>query len=293
MGTAVLFLGESCSSLPQQPRTPVALAVSLSGASMQRVTPPPMTAPANESPESPDSGGSHGAHGITPTPREAAPRSSDEAAVRYWGAIYAYIRQSGRRDEEARELTQGFIADVLLGRNLLGRLDEKRGQFRTLLLSAVRNYLADVYRFNHAARRHPSDGRVVRSDDLANDALPDRQNPAPESAFHRAWISMLIRDAAEAMRAECVAHGRDMQWDIFESRILRPMLEGAPPPSYESLMERWNLTALSQVSNTIVSMRRSFAAHLVQGVGATVDTSPAGARGELRELMSLLEGRIQ
>ncbi|MEY4810262.1 MAG: hypothetical protein RI986_600, partial [Planctomycetota bacterium] len=47
------------------------------------------------------------------------------------------------------------------------------------------------------------------------------------------------------------------------------------------------------VSNTIVSMRRSFAAHLVQGVGATVDTSPAGARGELRELMSLLEGRTQ
>ena len=277
MGTAVLFLEESCLLGLQMRRTPVALAVSLSGASMQRVTDPPMTAPSNES----------------PTPREAAPRSSDEAAIRYWGAIYAYIRQSGRRDDEARELTQGFIADVLLGRNLLGRLDEKRGQFRTLLLSAVRNYLADVYRFNHAARRHPSDGRVIHSDDLANDALPDRQNPAPESAFHRAWITMLIRDAAEAMRTECVANGRDMQWDIFESRILRPMLEGAPPPSYESLMERWNLTALSQVSNTIVSMRRSFAAHLVQGVGATVDTSPAGARGELRELMSLLEGRMQ
>ena len=144
MGTAVLFLEESRLLLLQLRRTPVALAVSLSGASMQRVTDPPMTAPSNES----------------PTPREAAPRSSDEAAVRYWGAIYAYIRQSGRRDEEARELTQGFIADVLLGRNLLGRLDEKRGQFRTLLLSAVRNYLADVYRFNHPAcssapRPHP------------------------------------------------------------------------------------------------------------------------------------------
>jgi hypothetical protein len=150
-----------------------------------------------------------------------------------------------------------------------------------------------VYRFNHAARRHPGDGRTIRGDDGSQDALPDVQNPAPESAFHRAWISMLIRDAADALRAECNASGRDMQWDIFESRILRPMLEGAMPPSYESLMARWNLTAPSQVSNTIVSMRRLFAAHLVQGVGATVDTSPAGARGELRELMSLLEGRMQ
>ncbi|MEI6475018.1 MAG: hypothetical protein WCO75_06460 [Planctomycetota bacterium] len=251
-----------------------------------------MTEPSHESSESHDSHGAHGAPDAVRTEREMAPRTSDEAAVRYWGSIYAYIRQSGRRDEEARELTQGFIADVLLGRNLLGRLDEKRGQFRTLLLSAVRNYLADVYRFNHAARRHPGDGRIVHSDDGSNDTLPDRQSPAPESAFHRAWISMLIRDASDAMRAECIANQRDMQWDVFESRILRPMLEGAPPPSYESLMARWNLTALSQVSNTIVSMRRLFASHLVRGVSATVDTSPAGARGELRELLSLLEGRM-
>lgn len=265
---------------------------------MQPVPKHQMTAPPNEAHESNDSHGAHGSHGANGSPdaaraeREIAPRTSDEAAVRYWGSIYAYIRQSGRRDEEARELTQGFIADVLLGRNLLGRLDENRGQFRTLLLSAVRNYLADVYRFNHAARRHPGEGRVIHNDDGSNDALPDRQNPAPESAFHRAWISMLIRDAAKAMHAECTANKRDMQWGIFESRILRPMLEGAPPPSYESLMARWDLTALSQVSNTIVSMRRMFAAHLVRGVSATVDTSPAGARGELRELLALLEGRM-
>jgi hypothetical protein len=84
-----------------------------------------------------------------------------------------------------------------------------------------------------------------------------------------------------------------MAWDLFESRILRPMLEGAPAPSYESLMERWKLTAPSQVSNTIVTMRRAFAAQLVRMMGAASDTSPAGARGELRELLTLLEGRMQ
>ncbi len=223
--------------------------------------------------------------------RERPPASAAEAATRYWGVIYAYIRQAGRRDEEARDLTQGFIADVLLGRDLTSKLDERRGQFRTLLLSAVRNYLADRYRHDHAARRQPADGRVVRNDDLAADAVGDLRHSAPEAAFHRAWISMLIRDASDALRNDCMADGRGAAWDIFESRILRPMLEGAEPASYELLMRRWGLDVPSKVSNTIVSMRRAFAGHLLRLVGTTVDRSDAAARDELRALLALMEGR--
>ena len=82
-----------------------------------------------------------------------------------------------------------------------------------------------------------------------------------------------------------------MQWALFDRRILRPMLEGAPAPSYEALMARWNLDAPSQVSNTIVAMRRAFASHLVRLVGASADPSFDSARHELRELLTLLEGR--
>jgi RNA polymerase sigma factor (sigma-70 family) len=223
--------------------------------------------------------------------RESAPRSRDEAATRYWGAIYAYIRQAGRRDQEARDLTQGFIADVLLGRDLLSKLDEHRGQFRTLLLSSVRNYLADAYRFDHAARRHPTDARIVH-DDAAADAVRASGGSDPERAFHRAWISMLIRNAADALRAECRAAGRDMAWDAFEGRVLRPMLEGAAPVPYELLVDRWKLHAHSQVSNAIVSMRRAFAGHLLRLMGARPGAAAGDARRELTELLSLLEGRI-
>ena len=217
------------------------------------------------------------------------PASDHEAAVACWGAIYAYIRQAGRPDERARDLTQGFIADVLLGRGLLAKLDERRGQFRTLLLSAVRNYLADAYRHDHAARRHPGEGRIVATPgDAIDDGLVDRSTPAPEAAFNRAWVAGIVRDAAADLQAECLSSGREAAWDIFDRRVLRPMLEGAEPPSYESLVARWNLRAPTQVSNTIVSMRRAFAAHLVRRLGAR---SADGARGEIRELLTLLEGR--
>ncbi len=228
-----------------------------------------------------------------PTPAEGdQPLSRDNVAVRFYGAIYAYIRQSGRRDDQARELTQGFIADVLLGRDLLSRLDERRGQFRTLLMSAVRNYLADVYRFDHAARRHPGQGRTVRSDDSLTD---DRagSTPNPEAAFHRAWISMLVKGAADELRAQTLAADREWAWDIFDSRVLQPMLCGARPPSYEELMARWKLTDPSKISNTVVSMRKAFATQLVRRIGATVDQSATGAQHELRELLRLLEGKMQ
>jgi hypothetical protein len=241
----------------------------------------------------------HAMNAPTPAPRDddrdgsAAPRSSEEAATRYWGAIYAYIRQSGRRDDEARDLTQGFIADVLLGRDLLSKLDEGRGKFRTLLQSAVRNYLADADRFDHAARRHPADARIVR-DDAAAESVHDRVSASPDAAFHRAWVGMLIRGACDALRADCAARGRDMAWDVFERRILRPMLEGAAPTPYEDLMARWNLDAPSQVSNTIVSMRRAFAGHLLRLAGAGNAAGDAAlARTELAQLLSLLEGRMQ
>lgn len=222
---------------------------------------------------------------------DRAPASREEAAVRYWGAIYAYVRQAGRRDDEARELTQGFIADVLLGRDLLGHLDERRGRFRTLLLSAVRNYLADAYRFDHAARRHPGHGRISGSGDAVAEGMPDAGSPDPEAAYNRAWIGMLVRDAAAALRAECMQGGREAAWDIFERRILRPTLEGAEPVPYEALMERWGLDAPSKVSNTIVSMRRAFARHLVRLLGDPEALLEDGGQAELRELLSLLEGR--
>lgn len=225
------------------------------------------------------------------TGSEPAPASREEAAVRFWGAIYAYIRQAGRRDDEARELTQGFIADVLLGRDLLAHLDERRGRFRTLLLSAVRNYLADAYRFDHAARRHPGHGRLSGAGDAVAEGMPDAGSPDPEAAYNRAWIRMLVDGAAAALRAECSGSGREASWDIFERRILRPALEGAEPVPYEQLMERWDLDAPSKVSNAVVGMRRAFARHLVRLLGDPDALEADGGRAELRELLSLLEGR--
>lgn len=217
----------------------------------------------------------------SPTQRQ----SRDAVAVRYYGAIFAYVRQTGRGNEDARELTQGFIADVLLGRDLLEKVDTRRGQFCTLLMHAVRNYVNDRFRHDHAAKRHPSGERTIGAlDRVPREAEPDSNAPDPEAAFHRAWIRRLVDEAAERLHREQLDAEAEWAWDIFARRVLRPMLHGHTPESYEQLMERWNLRAPSQVSNTIVRMRHAFVRHLMECIGTTVD-QPHDARDELRRLL--------
>jgi RNA polymerase sigma-70 factor (ECF subfamily) len=64
----------------------------------------------------------------------------------YWPAIFAYVRRLGFAEADAQDLTQGFFVH-LLERRTVRRADPQRGKFRSFLLGALKNYLA-----NEAAR---------------------------------------------------------------------------------------------------------------------------------------------
>ena len=65
---------------------------------------------------------------------------------RYWKPVYCYLRRKGHDNEQAKDLTQGFFHEVVLTRNLIGRADSTKGRFRTFLLHALNQYLADEQR---------------------------------------------------------------------------------------------------------------------------------------------------
>ena len=71
-------------------------------------------------------------------PESPTSRISQETLMRrYWPAVFAFIRSSGRSEQQAEDLTQGFFCDVVIGRDLLARADDRRGRFRSLLLSSL------------------------------------------------------------------------------------------------------------------------------------------------------------
>ena len=213
--------------------------------------------------------------------------SRDELMKRYWSAVFAFIRSSGRSEQKTEDLTQGFFCDVVIGRDLFDRADSNRGRFRSLLMSAVRNYLADDYRMQTAKRRSPGPNALKRIDD-ENSGIDPRSNEAdPESAFNIRWVDELIQRTSDQVREQLLGENKVMHWDIFQNRILKPCLTGAAPTPHEELAEKWGLRGLPQVSNLLVSAKRTFAKILLDNVRETLPKG-ASASNELNELFDAL-----
>src|SRR5512144_1013499 len=60
----------------------------------------------------------------------------------YWYPLYAYVRRRGYSHEDAQDLTQGFLLQ-LLERHAFARADASKGRFRSFLLAALSYFLSD------------------------------------------------------------------------------------------------------------------------------------------------------
>lgn len=212
----------------------------------------------------------------------------DQLARRYWPAIYAYIRRHGRDVDQASDLTQGFVCDVMLGRRLLAVADPRRGRFRTLLLTALKNYIAERHRADTRRKRAPADGKILELDGRGGEALVPTTTETPEGAFVAQWSVMLVQRVLDRVRQSCEAEGLGRHWSIFEARVVRPMLHGEPPTDYAVLVERFEVRDVAQAANMMITVKRRFARMLYDEVGQTVE-NVADIDDELRVLMRALE----
>ena len=72
---------------------------------------------------------------------------------RYWKPVYCYLRRKGCGNEQAKDLTQGFLHEVVLNRHLVERAESSKGRFRWFLLHALNQYVLDEQR-KETARKH-------------------------------------------------------------------------------------------------------------------------------------------
>src|SRR5262249_10705936 len=70
----------------------------------------------------------------------------------YWSPVFLYIKHRGHDAEAARDLTQGFFA-ALLEKDGMLQARKERGRFRSFLLTAVKNFLANQHDLQSAQKR--------------------------------------------------------------------------------------------------------------------------------------------
>jgi RNA polymerase sigma-70 factor (ECF subfamily) len=211
---------------------------------------------------------------------------------RYWKPVYCYLRRKGYDNEQAKDLTQGFFHEVVLGRQLIERADRSKGRFRSYLLAALNNYLAAVHDAETARKRMPEGGLIS----LEMTDPPDFNRIAghytPEEAFDYAWVSALLEHVLEDVEAACYEEGKTVHWRVFRERILAPITEGADSLSLGEICHKYDIETPRIASNMIITVKRRFEAVLRKHMEQTI-TSDGQVEDELEEISKFLPHMAQ
>jgi len=219
---------------------------------------------------------------------EAAPL--DRLIRLYWQPLKIYLLTTfpNLRDH-ADVLLQDFAEDKLLQEGWLRKADQDRGRFRDFLKISLRNFVLN--RLNLKEIRNPP----VPLEDLEHEV------PEPEAAaqaFDLAWARAVLSETLRRMEADCKdpladQPRRSQIWEFFRVRLLEPVFEGTPAPAYGELIERFGLKSPTDASNTLLSAKRIFKAHLNEVIKeyAGKDTATAVEVKAIEEFLARLAAR--
>lgn len=216
----------------------------------------------------------------------------DELLRLYWRPVYAWLRRKGRSREDAADLTQAFVSDVVLSRQLLMKADQGKGRFRTYILTALSRFIIDDHRRSTGVTRNPG-GAVMSLDgpELSGEAL-DAAEPAPAEdparAFERQWAATVVQLALQRFERRCIEEGLDDQHTAFMLRVVAPA-RGASGPPLDALARELGLADWKSAGSMVQTAKRRFRRELERIVLETLD-DPADLADEILAIRNALKG---
>ena len=206
----------------------------------------------------------------------------------YWRPLYSFLRRQGTGAEDARDLVQGFFADLIETR-AYARADRDKGRFRSFLLGALKHFVADVHDRKQALKR--GGGMIIASlhDEATAEAeaqLARATNWQPEELYDREWAALLLRQTLDRLTQEFALAGKA---DLL--RHLMPHLsareESAVP--YEQMAQQMH-RPITTLRSDVARLRKRYRAILRQVVRDTVFQTE-DVDDELRYLCQVLAAR--
>jgi hypothetical protein len=210
--------------------------------------------------------------------------SLNELLARYQPALKAHLVLKKKFPPPlADDLIQGFLSAKIMEDGLVSRADPRRGKFRTILLTALDNYVISVIRHDAAKKRSPEHG-FASLDDSADQLGTVHPPPDP---FDVAWAHEVIVEALRRVKTECLASGRSAYWSVFDCRVVAPIFDGVEALPYEHVVERFGFRSPTEASNALVTAKRMFVRAL-RAVVAEYARDQDGVDREIEELRAIL-----
>jgi DNA-directed RNA polymerase specialized sigma24 family protein len=205
----------------------------------------------------------------------------------YWQPLKIFLMATfPSLSGQAEELLQDFAGDKMLREGWLKKADQTRGRFRDFLKISLRNFILD-YLSKTEVKNPP-----VSLEELEQE-IPE--SPASAEEFDLAWTQAVLSETLRRMEADCRKPGKDQPrrtciWEMFRVRLLEPLFHDAPQMPYDQLVERFGLKSPLDASNTLLSGKRIFKAHLDEvirdyaGKDAATDLEVEALKDFLRKL---------
>lgn len=190
---------------------------------------------------------------------------------KYWRPVYCFLRKKDFPNEKAKDLTQGFIQDIVLDRSLIEKADKSRGRFRTFILTALTNYIADVHKKETAKKRHPGEGVYEFEISSIPDKIGSSSEMTPDDVYNYVWAVEVLDDVMDTVKNWFYTSGKRSHWDIFHARIVEPIISNKKPPSIERLCERYKIASAAQASNMISYVKKYFHTAMYDYLGRMVE----------------------
>jgi RNA polymerase sigma-70 factor (ECF subfamily) len=204
---------------------------------------------------------------------------------RYLPALRGYLlRRRALQPDRIDDLLQGFVTSKVLESGLIARGDRNRGRFRTLLLTALDHFVVSQIRHDQAVKRGA--GKIASLDFEHDFPAPGGAAPSKADAFDVAWARQILRETLVRMQGQCESDGRPDIWGVFESRVLKPELEGAQPPSYSQVVELYGYRSPTQMWNAVRTGKHLFT-RILRSVIAEYEGSGDEIEAELQDLRAI------
>lgn len=197
----------------------------------------------------------------------------------YWYPLYAFVRRRGHPPHDAQDLTQAFFLSLLETNTAA---DPARGKFRSYLLGALKNFLANDWNRRQTQKRgggqKPLEWDALDAE--ARYALEPAEQADADALYDRRWAMELLTRAMDKLRTEFTAKG---DAETFEA--LKGSLSGAEPDRTQTARQLGMSEGALKVA--IHRLRHSYREVLRAEIAQTVD-SPAEIDEEMRHLVAVL-----
>jgi RNA polymerase sigma-70 factor (ECF subfamily) len=211
---------------------------------------------------------------------------------RYWKPVYCFIRHKGYGNEDAKDLTQGFFHEVVLNKNLVVRADKTKGRFRTFLLHALDQYLLNEKRRHTTQKRSPK-GKLVSFDVISPPDLPEAVSRLnPEDSYNYAWTVSMLDQVFSEVEARCLEDDLEAHWQIFQDKVVQPILGDTSPPSFADICEKYSIESEKKAANMVTTVKRRLQKALKQYLRNTA-TSDDEIHEEFAEIVQFFSKSAQ